>query len=104
MAGKDDLFSILICGYMYGANYRVLQEMGADAEILKAFGKYQDAPFGELKKVGELVAAWQQVRIVEITKDGYLEVQRQQEQAKADFNKEQKIGIFKEPDKKKMLS
>ena len=98
---RKGLFANLIRGYMYGANYRVLQEMGADNETLKAFEKYQNASFNELKKAGEFVAAWQQARIAEMMKDSYLETKRQQEQAIADFDKKQNIGLFEKMDKKK---
>lgn len=88
------LFETMVSAYIYNANYRILQEMGADNAMLKEYEKYKEAPLEELQKAGAYVAAWQQAKAVEITKEVYLEAQRRQEKEKADYEEKQNFGIM----------
>ena len=42
------LFETMVSAYIYNANYRILQEMGADNAMLKEYEKYKEAPLEEL--------------------------------------------------------
>lgn len=98
------LFQTMVSAYIYNANYRILQEMGAGNEMLKAYEEYKEAPLEELQKVGAYVAAWQQAKVAEITKEAYLEAHRQQEKAKADYEEKQNFGIMMAAQIKKYTS
>ena len=74
------LFQTMVGAYIYNANYRILQEMGAGNAMLKEYEKYKEAPLEELQKAGAYVAAWQQAKVAEITKEAYLEAEKRHEQ------------------------
>lgn len=88
------LFQTMVNAYIYNANYRILQEMGAGSAMLKEYEKYKDAPLEELQKAGAYVAAWQQAKVAEMTKEVYLEAQQRQEKEKADYEEKQNFGIM----------
>ena len=50
------------------------------------------------------MAAWQQAKVAEITKEAYLEAQRQQEKAKADYEEKQSFSIMAAAQIKKYTS
>lgn len=62
---KEKILDGITRAYIYNANYRALQEMGAGTKLLKAFEEYKEAPLRELKAAAEYVAAWQQEKIKE---------------------------------------
>ena len=97
------LFQTMVSAYIYNANYRILQEMGAGNAMLKEYEKYKEAPLEELQKAGAYVAAWQQAKVAEITKEAYLEAEKRHEQEKADYEKQQGL-CFVAADRKKYLS
>lgn len=49
-----------------------LMEMGAGADILKAFEEYQKADLQEIQTAGAWVREWQQAKIAEAMKEAYL--------------------------------
>lgn len=98
------LFQTMVSAYIYNANYRILQEMGADNAMLKEYEKYKEAPLEELRKAGGYVAAWQRAKEAEITKEAYLEVQRRQEKEKAEYEEKQSFGIMATTEIKKYTS
>lgn len=59
---KEKILDGITRAYIYNANYRALQEMGAGTKLLKAFEEYKEAPLRELKAAAEYVAAWQQAK------------------------------------------
>lgn len=54
---KEKILDGITRAYIYNANYRALQEMGAGTKLLKAFEEYKEAPLRELKAAAEYVAA-----------------------------------------------
>ena len=98
------LFQTMVSAYIYNANYCILQEMGAGNTMLKEYEKYKEAPLEELQKAGAYVAAWQQAKVAEITKEAYLEAQRRQEMEKADHEEKQSFGIMAAAQIKKYTS
>lgn len=46
---KEKILDGITRAYIYNANYRALQEMGAGTKLLKAFEEYKEAPLRELK-------------------------------------------------------
>lgn len=66
---KEKILDGITRAYIYNANYRALQEMGAGTKLLKAFEEYKEAPLRELKAAAEYVAAWQQAKIAELESD-----------------------------------
>ena len=98
------LFQSIVNAYIYNANYRILQEMGAGNAMLKEYEKYKEAPLEELQKAGAYVAAWQQAKVAEMTKEAYLEARQRQEKEKADYEEKQSFGIMAAEQIKKYTS
>lgn len=97
-------FQTMVSAYIYNANYCILQEMGADSAMLKEYEKYKEAPLEELQKAGMYVAAWQQAKMAETTKEVYLEAQRRKEKEKADYEEKQNFDIMAAEQIKKYTS
>lgn len=98
------IFQTMVSAYIYHANYHILQEMGAGTAMLKEYEKYKEASLEELQKAGAYVAAWQQAKVAEITKEAYLEAQRRQEKEKTDYEEKQSFGIMATAQIKKYTS
>lgn len=67
----------------YFTLYCSLMEMGAGADILNAFKKYEKADLQEIQTAGAWVREWQQAKIAEAMKEAYLmgeNSRKQQEQ------------------------
>lgn len=94
----------MVNGCIYNAHYSILQEMGAGNAMLKEYEKYKEAPLEELQKAGAYVAAWQQAKIAEMTKEAYLETRQRQEKEKADYEERQSFGIMAAAQIKKYTS
>nr|DAR98292.1 MAG TPA: hypothetical protein [Caudoviricetes sp.] len=101
---KEKILDGITRAYIYNANYRALQEMGAGTKLLKAFEEYKEAPLRELKAAAEYVAAWQQAKIAELQKDAYIEARRQQEKIKEENEKKENFGIETNTDLKKFTN
>lgn len=90
----DTKFIDLIRQTTYFMHYCSLMEMGAGADILKAFEEYQKADLQGIQTAGAWVREWQQAKIAEAMKKAYLMGESSRKQQEELFT----IGM---PDKKK---
>lgn len=69
---KDTEFINIMRQTTYFMLYYSLMEMGAGADILKAFEEYQKADLQGIQTAGVWVREWQQAKIAEAMKEAYL--------------------------------
>ncbi len=103
MIGKTKKFEEMAHACIYSINYRTLLELGASAEMLKAYEEYKKAPLDELQSATRYITVWKQAKTAEAVKEAYLKAQRQQEKMEADNKERQDFGIMAAAEIKKYL-